>query len=200
MRMPSSLAHPRPRRADRSMWIECVPAASHSPCAGLEPRETDGSTVASRRAPKLHVVDSGVAARLLRVSPARLSAINPTALTQFGHLLETFVVREITKQLSWLDEEVSSGHWRTHDGLEVDFVVEFDDGSVLAFEVKANERVTGSDLSGLRSLREAVGSRFLAGVALSTGSRSYTYEDRLHVMPIDRLWSSDSQLGHNDAP
>lgn len=24
---------------------------------------------------------------------------------------------------------------------------------------------------------------------LTTGSRSYTYEDRLHVMPIDRLWT-----------
>ncbi len=150
-----------------------------------------GTTLSARaaKAPKIHVVDSGVAARLLRVSPARLSAINPSALTQFGHLLETFVVGEITKQLSWLDEAVTIGHWRTHDGLEVDLVVEFDDGSVLAFEVKANERVTGHDLSGLRSLREAVGSRFVAGIALCTGSRSYTYEDRLHVMPIDRLWT-----------
>ena len=39
-----------------------------------------------------------------------------------------------------------------------------------------------------RLVREALGERFLAGVALSMGPRSYTYEDRLHVMPLDRLW------------
>nr|WP_211192739.1 hypothetical protein [Actinoplanes sp. TBRC 11911] len=80
-------------------------------------------------------------------------------------------------------------HWRTHDGEEVGFVIEFDDGGVLAFEVKANERVAGADLKGLRALRDALGDRFIAGAALSTGLRSYTYEDRIHIMPVDRLWT-----------
>lgn len=87
-----------------------------------------------------------------------------------------------------LDEPITVGHWRTHDGDEVDYVVEFDDGSVLAFEVKANERITGKDFKGLRKLRDALGNRFIAGIALSTGARSYKYEDRLNVMPVDRLW------------
>jgi hypothetical protein len=65
----------------------------------------------------------------------------------------------------------------------------FDDGQVLAFEVKANERVAGADLKGLRTLRDALGERFIAGVALSTGLRSFTYEDRIHIMPVDRLWT-----------
>jgi hypothetical protein len=26
-------------------------------------------------------------------------------------------------------------------------------------------------------------------VVLYLGSRSYTYEDRLHVMPLDRIWT-----------
>jgi hypothetical protein len=94
-----------------------------------------------------------------------------TALTEFGSLLETFAVGELRKQVCWLDEQVSSGYWRTHDGDEVDFVVEFDDGRVLAFEVKANERVSGRDLKGLRKLRDALGDRLIAGVALSTGLR-----------------------------
>lgn len=137
---------------------------------------------------KVHVVDSGLAARLLRLTPTKLASLDPTALTEFGNLLETFVVGELRKQVSWLAEAVTCGHWRTHDGDEVDFVIEFDDGTVLAFEVKAAERVPGKELSGLRKLRTALGSRFVAGVVLSTGPRSYTYEDRLHVLPIDRLW------------
>jgi hypothetical protein len=40
----------------------------------------------------------------------------------------------------------------------------------------------------LHKLRDSVGDRFIAGVAFSTGARSYTFDDRLHVMPIDRLW------------
>lgn len=150
-----------------------------------------GKTLRTRStaSPKIHVVDSGVAARLMGVTETKLASLDPTALTEFGNLLETFVVAELRKQASWLDEPVTVGHWRTRHGDEVDFVIEFDDGAVLAFEVKANERVAGRDFKGLRTLREALGERLIAGVALSTGSRSYTYEDRLHVMPIDRLWT-----------
>ena len=60
---------------------------------------------------------------------------------------------------------------------------------MIGFEVKAAARVAGNDFAGLRRLRELLGDAFLAGVALYAGARSYTYEDRLHVMPIDRLWS-----------
>jgi predicted AAA+ superfamily ATPase len=138
--------------------------------------------------PKIHVVDSGVAARLMRVSPAKLTAGDATAQTEFGHLVETFVVGELRKQASWLPEPATLGHWRTADAVEVDLVVETDDGRVVAFEVKATERVSGRDFRGLSQLRDRVGDRFIAGVALGLGTRSYTYSDRLHVMPIDRLW------------
>ena len=67
-------------------------------------------------------------------------------------------------------------------------VSELDDGRVVAFEVKAAERVPGNEFAGLRTLRDRVGDRFVAGVALALGSRSYTFADRLHVMPVDRLW------------
>ena len=149
-----------------------------------------GKTLRARATstPKVHVVDAGLAARLMRINPTKLADLDPTALTEFGHLLETFVVGELTKQASWLPETPTLGHWRTSDGDEVDLVVEDDAGHVLGFEVKAHERITGSDLKGLRKLREALGERFIAGVVLSTGSRSFTPEDRLHVMPIDRLW------------
>lgn len=145
-------------------------------------------TARSTAAPKIHVVDSGVAARLHRIGEKKLSSLDPTVLTEFGHLLESFVVGELRAQASWMEEPHIIGHWRTSDDDEVDFVIEFEDGRVIAFEVKAGERVPGKDLNGLRKLREALGSRFIAGVAVSTGPRSYTYEDRIHVMPIDRLW------------
>jgi len=150
-----------------------------------------GTTLRARAAamPKIHVVDSGVAARLLRLAPERLGRLDASSLTQFGHLLETFAVSEVVKQASWVDGIAGYGHWRTHDGDEVDLVVERDDGSVVAFEVKAGSRVARDDSKGLRTLRRALGDVFRAGVVLYLGERAYTYEDRIHVIPLDRLWN-----------
>lgn len=151
-----------------------------------------GTTLGSRvgAAPKIHMVDSGLAARLLRLSEGKLAAASASALTEFGHLLETFVVGEICKQLDWMDESVTRGHWRTHDGDEVDLVVERDDGRVVAVEVKAGSRVPSDQLGGMMKLRRRLGSQFLGGVVLCTGSRSYTYDHDLHVLPVERLWHS----------
>jgi hypothetical protein len=151
-----------------------------------------GTTLGARvaKTPKVHVLDSGLAAMLLGANAARLAALEPTTLTEFGHLLESFVVGELRKQLSWLEDPGALGHWRDHAGNdEVDVVVEFADGRVLAFEVKAAQRVSGKDLRGLVRLRDLLGERFVAGVALSTGTRAYTYDDRVHVVPVDRLWT-----------
>lgn len=87
-----------------------------------------------------HVVDSGLAARLLRLTPEKLAGLDAAALTDFGHLLETFVVGEVRRQASWLAEPVTLGHWRTSDGAAVDLVIEYDDGSVVARETKASQR------------------------------------------------------------
>ena len=150
-----------------------------------------GKTLRARAVatPKLHLVDAGLAARLLRLSASKLARPDATSLQQFGHLLETFVVLEILKQASWLDGIAGTGHWRTHDGIEVDLVLEFDDGRVIAVEVKAGSRIAGRDLNGLKALRDALGARFVAGVALHTGQRSYRAEDRIYVLPVDSLWA-----------
>jgi predicted AAA+ superfamily ATPase len=151
-----------------------------------------GTTLGSRvgAAPKVHMVDSGIAAHLLRMTESKLAAPSASALTEFGHLLETFVVGEVCKQLDWLDEPVTRGHWRTHDGDEVDLIVERDDGMVSAIEVKAGSRVPGGDTRGLLKLRRRLGNRFLGGVILYTGARSYSSQDRIHIVPVQRLWRS----------
>lgn len=150
-----------------------------------------GSTLRTRaaKAPKIHVVDCGVAARVLRLTPEKLARRDPTSLSQFGHLLETFVVGELLRQASWLEDVSVCGHWRTYDGDEVDLIVERGDGRVLAFEVKAASRIEGTDLRHLRKLRDALGERFLGGVMLYAGPRAYRFEDRLQILPIDLIWT-----------
>lgn len=150
-----------------------------------------GTTLTARSAarPKVHMVDSGVAAWLLRLTPEKLNRREPQSLTELGHLLETFVVGELMKQASWLDGIAGLGHWRTRDGDEVDLIVEQDDGAVLAFEVKAAQRVVDRDLAPMRKLQAASGSRFAHGVIWYLGLQSYRVDDRLLVLPVDALWA-----------
>ncbi len=73
----------------------------------------------------------------------------------------------------------------------MDLVIESDAGSVAAIEVKASGTVSDRDFTGLRLLRDKLGAGFVGGAVVNLGQRSYTYEDRLHVLPLGRLWAAD---------
>jgi len=150
-----------------------------------------GRTLSARtaRLPKVHMMDSAVAAQQMRLTATKLARRDAPALTEFGHLLETFVVGELKKQASWLPDAHSLGHWRTRDDHEVDFVLERDDGCVVAIEIKAGTRVAGQELRPISHLRDKLGEAFLGGAVLYLGQRSYNFDDRIFVIPVDRLWT-----------
>lgn len=150
-----------------------------------------GRTLSSRanHSAKVHLVDSGLAAYLLGITERRLAARAPATLTEFGHVIETFAMNEVLKQAGWAEAAVTFSHFRTKDGQGVDLVCETDDGRLAAVEVKAAGRVEDRDFRGLRLLRDKLGSDFVGGVMLYLGPRSYIMEDRLYVLPLDRLWS-----------
>lgn len=149
--------------------------------------ETLGKKLASY--PKVHLIDSGLAGWLLGLSAAKVNSRDPHVLTEFGHLVETFAVGEILKQVSWSDEIITASHFRTHDGAEVDLILETWDGRVAAFEVKAGTRIKDPDLDGLRLLRDRLGDRFAGGFVLNLGDLAYRKEDRISVLPLCRLWN-----------
>ena len=150
-----------------------------------------GTTLGARvaRHPKMHIVDSGVMAWLLNLTPQKIAQADPATLTHYGHLIETFAVGEILKQASWYDVPVTTGHFRTGEGDEVDLVLERDDGQVIAFEIKVGSRVHSEDLRGFRVLKERLGSRLEAAIVLYTGAHAYTHDGWITVLPLDRLWT-----------
>jgi pimeloyl-ACP methyl ester carboxylesterase len=139
--------------------------------------------------PKVHVIDSGLAGWLLGLSATKINSRNPAALTEFGHLVETFAVGEILKQVSWSDEVITASHFRTESGDEADLVLETWDGRVAAFEIKAGTRIKDPDLNGLRLLRDRLGDRFLGGFILNLGELAYRKEERITILPLSALWS-----------
>lgn len=153
-----------------------------------------GTTLGSRvtKHPKMHLVDSGVMAWLLNLTPQKIAEAAPAALTEYGHLLETFAVGEILKQASWSDAPVTAGHFRTEAGDEVDLVLERDDGQVIGVEIKAGSRISGEDFRGLRQIKERLGSRLEEAIILYTGEHAYAHDDWITVLPLDRLWAPRS--------
>jgi predicted AAA+ superfamily ATPase len=65
------------------------------------------------------------------------------------------VVLECVRLLDYLRSEARLYYWRTHNGAEVDLLIERHGRLRLAIEVKAKSRVAGADLSGLRSFGDA---------------------------------------------
>lgn len=136
------------------------------------------------KAPKLHLVDSGLACHLIGADAHRLSADRQL----LGRMLETFVVGELRKQLSWTDPQTRLHHFRTSAGSEVDIALERADGTVVALEVKAGATVTSRDFAALKTLRDKIERRFRAGVVLYTGDQVLPFGDKLWLAPIPALW------------
>ena len=138
------------------------------------------------KAPKLHLVDSGLAAHALAATPERTGR-DPTLL---GALLESFVALELVKQCSWSTASPRLYHYRTAKGTEVDLVVEDRGGAIAGVEVKAGATVGARDFRGLRELADAHGERFVRGVVLYRGDAVVPFGERLAAWPIQTLWGA----------
>lgn len=140
------------------------------------------------KSPKIHLLDTGLAAHLRGTGDAKTLSISP----DIGPLLENFAVQEIRKQLAWCVQTASAWHFRTATGSEVDLLLEAPDGSIVGIEVKAAGSVTQGDLKGLRVLSEALGERFVAGAVLYLGEQALPFGGNLYALPISVLWQADA--------
>jgi uncharacterized protein len=148
-----------------------------------------GTNLASRvvRRPKMHLVDSGLAAHLIGVRDhAPFARPGHDAA---GPLLETFVANEVVRLAGWSVEQPAVKHWRDEQKREVDIVLEAPDGRIAGIEVKAAADLDDGDVRHLAYLRDRLGDRFVSGVVLHCGDRGRRLGDRLVSMPVSALWS-----------
>lgn len=107
------------------------------------------------KAPKVHYLDNGVLQAVLRKRGGMT-----------GGEFESLVIAELYKQAKNISAEASFHHLRTHDGKEVDLLVELQDGYV-AFEIKMAERVIPADARHLMNLGGFLDKPLLQGFVLS---------------------------------
>ena len=135
--------------------------------------------------PKLHFVDTGLAAHLLGLDESGLAA----SPVQLRALLESFVVAELQKTLGWSVARARLFHFRSSDRREVDVVLEDARGRVVGLEVRTSSTPSQADFAGLRSLQALTGDRFVRGVVLHLGEAALPFGDRLEALPVSALWS-----------
>lgn len=136
------------------------------------------------KTPKLHFIDSGLLAVTVAATEERVAKDRSI----LGPLLETFLVSEVMKQASWLDETCRLHYYRDKDQDEVDIVVESESGAIVGLEIKAGATVNAGDFRGLRKLSEASGDNFKLGLVLYDSENTVPFGERMFAAPISTLW------------
>ena len=136
------------------------------------------------KAPKLHLIDAGLAASLTELSADDWN----TGRERFGKLLESFVLQQLVAQAAWTDPDLRFWHYRDKDQVEVDIVITRG-RKVWGIEVKAGATVAASDGHGLRRLADHAGKQFQGGAILHAGrSVLPTSDARMVAVPLSELW------------
>ncbi|MFT3792162.1 MAG: DUF4143 domain-containing protein [Rudaea sp.] len=123
------------------------------------------------KTPKLHMVDSGLAATLTGLTTSDWSGQRD----RFGHLLETWVVQQLVAQAGWTDPDLRFWHYRDKDQVEVDLIITRG-RATWGVEVKSAATVLPSDGRGLRRLAEQCGKDFRGGVVLHAGVSTFALD------------------------
>lgn len=147
------------------------------------------------QAPKHHLADPALAARLLAATERSLLDTGgapgdvtpaPREGPLLGALFESLVTLSVRVYAQAVEAHVF--HLRTRNGdHEVDLVVEGSDRRVVAFEVKLSPVVDDRTVVHLRWLRDKLGDRLAGAVVVTTGADAYRRRDGIAVVPLALL-------------
>lgn len=115
--------------------------------------------------PKIHFMDHGV-----------LQAVLQKRGGMTGHEFESAVVCEMYKQIKNHNARADLYHLRTHDGKEVDLLIEVEDG-FYAFEIKQSDRVSEIDGRHLKNLDSILSKPLKKAYILSADPRTQYFDE-----------------------
>lgn len=138
-----------------------------------------------RQGPKRRFVDPSLAVASLRAGPERLLA----DMELLGFLFESLVIRDLRIYAQAADADVF--HYRDNTGLEVDAIVEAQDGRWAAFEVKLGQAAIDEASETLLRFADRIDTKKCgepATLAVITGNGfGYVRPDGVAVIPIGSL-------------
>jgi len=133
--------------------------------------------------PKFFLFDIGV-------SNALLNRFDVTPQSElFGKALEHLIFLELQAYIDYRSPLTPLNYWRTHSGLEVDFLV----GEAVAIEVKASESIRDRDEKGLLMLKEEIALK--ERIIVCREPRMRRTDRGTLILPIEdflqRLWDGE---------
>jgi predicted AAA+ superfamily ATPase len=123
------------------------------------------------KAPKIHYLDPGVLNTILQ----KRSSVT-------GHEFESAIVSELYRQASTIGQAAGFYHLRSHDGREIDLLLEFDT-HYLAFEIKMSRNISKTDARHFAELETILDKPLKKCIILSNDPRIQTFGDSTVAIP-----------------
>ena len=141
------------------------------------------SPVRIKQSPKRHFCDPSIAAALLGASEKMLLR----DLRTFGFLFESLAIRDLQIYAESIDAKLY--HYQDYDGREIDAVIQFDDGTWSAFEIKLNpdDAEAAANLKKVASVFRHNPPTSLSVVVGKSGLAYRRKEDGVYVLPLTSL-------------
>ncbi len=137
------------------------------------------------RTPKMHVVDSGLAATLAGLGPGDWIAKRD----RMGHLLESFAAHQLVTLAGWTDPDIRFWHFRDKDGQEVDLVMTLGNRT-WGMEVTATSTPGRSAGRGMARLAALCGDDFEGGILFYNGRDILPLAGQgTLAVPLSELWT-----------
>jgi predicted AAA+ superfamily ATPase len=137
-------------------------------------------------APKRYLVDAALLAGVLRLDVNGVMRDG----NLLGRVVDTFVTSQLRASLATSRSRARLYHLRDQQGRhEIDLLGELGGQRVVGVEIKADAAPQPDAGNHLGWLRDRIGERFVAGVVLHTGTRTYPLTDGVVAAPIATLWS-----------
>jgi predicted AAA+ superfamily ATPase len=134
-------------------------------------------TSAVVKTPKLYWVDLGILRQLCGFKG------EPT-----GEMFETYVVGELVKWMKTVQREAELYFYRTRSGLEIDLVLETQQG-IVGMEIKSRATVGSADVRSLREVAAKLGAEWRGGIAIYRGKEIRKIaEPSIWAVPSHRLF------------
>jgi hypothetical protein len=138
------------------------------------------------RSPKRYLVDPALAVGALRLTEEAVLRDGDL----LGRMFDTFVAAQLRAEIPVSSTRPRIYHLRQHQGRhEIDALAELGADRIIALEVKADAAPGRDEAKHLTWLRDELGDRFVVGVLLHTGPRSWRMDDRIVAAPICTLWA-----------
>lgn len=141
------------------------------------------------RRPKVGLIDAALSAQLTGFTAAQAASVG--GREYWGLLVEQFVGLELAKQRGWSATDFTLHHYRDHDGLELDLLLELADGRLIAIKIKSSTTVTERSWRNVAAFRDRLRDRQVIGVCFHGGTQRALLHGWLHILPISVLWRHD---------